>query len=415
MTTHRSTFGSKVKRFLVDAVLEGLIPQRRAVSYLGYWARSVVQIRRPLIIGVTGSAGKSTTTAMIAAALSHPGAERIVGRVGYSVGNMNDDVGVPATLLRFDFVLEIPWHYLRRLAVLGQITLRGLRAMMGSYPKVMVLEFAACSTGHLHYLVTIARPSMCVVTTIGPAHLEILKTLEGVVHEKVALVRAVPPSGLVVLGQDHEYVARLELAACAPVVKVPGKGVELSRNITFAVCRHLGVPDETVRSALAGFKSLDGRLNRLELAGITVIDDTCNANPLSLRLALDTLAETATPGARRLAILGWMGELGEESGRYHKEIGAYARTRADVLIGIGDATKQYDPDHWFETSGACADDIASLLRANDCLLVKGSAAARMGEIVIRLVELAEEAEEAEAMKVAADLEGAMACRSSVSP
>ena len=95
-------------------------------------------------------------------------------------------------------------------------------------------------------MASIAPPNVCVVTTIGAAHLEKLKTLETVVREKGELVRAVPPSGLVVLGQDHDHVSELEAMARAPVIKVSGPGMELSRNITRTVCRHIGIADDIV-------------------------------------------------------------------------------------------------------------------------------------------------------------------------
>lgn len=389
MCVCQGKFRLKVKRFIVDFILEPLIPLRRLKSYLAFWARLVLRVHKPFIIGITGSVGKSTTTAMIAAVLSHPDAERIVGQVGCTFGNFNDDVGVAATLLRFGYVLEVPWHYPGRIALLCLLPFRALRVVMGRYPKVMVLEYGAGWRGSLHRAVTIAPPDVSIVTTIGAAHLEKLKTLEGVAQEKSALVRAVPPSGLVILGQDHDYVSLLEQAARAPVVKVSGQGVVLSQNITRAVCRHIGVPDEIVSSALRDFKSLEGRLNRLELAGMTVVDDTYNANPLSMKLGLDTLAQIAGTEHRRLAILGVMRELGEEGPRYHEEVGAYARSRADVLIGVGELAKHYNPDFWFETSDACADRIESLVRVDDCLLVKGSASARMGRVVKRLCDIAE--------------------------
>lgn len=387
MYSFQNRFGRQAKRFVVDSILEPLIPLRRLESYLVYWAHLVFRLRRPFIIGITGSVGKSTTTAMVAAVLSHPDAERIVGPVGSTFGNMNDDVGLSATLLRFDYVFELPWDYPGRFALLFLLPLRALRVITGSYPKVMVLECGVGSTANLHRLVAIAPPDIAVVTRIGAAHLEKLGTLDGVVQEKSALVRAVSPSGLVILGQDHDYVKQFERAACAPVVKVSGHGVELSQNITRAVCRHMGVPDKIVDSALRDFKSPAGRLNRLVLDGMIVIDDTYNANPLSMKLGLDTLDQISGLENRRVAVLGWMGEMGVDAQRYHEEVGAYARNRADVLIGVGDLAKHYDPDHWFESSDTCADGIDRLLHINDCLLVKGSASARMGRVVTKLREI----------------------------
>jgi UDP-N-acetylmuramoyl-tripeptide--D-alanyl-D-alanine ligase len=381
--------GLKLKRFIVDIVVEPLIPLRRLESYLVFLARLVFRIRKPFVIGITGSVGKSTTTAMVAAVLSHRDAERIVGPVGHTSDNMNDNVGLAATLLRFESFYVLPWPYRRRLAMLCLTPFRALRVVMGRYPKVMVLEFGVGSTADFNRMVTIAPPNVAVVTRIGPAHLEIMKTVEALVQEKGALVRAVPPSGLVILGQDHDYVSQLEQMARAPVIKVSGQGVELSQNIARAVCRHMAIPEEVIGSALSDFKSPKGRLNRLEFASMTVIDDSYNANPLSMKLALDTLAETDRLKHRRLAVLGFMAELGEEGPCYHEEVGAYARSRADVLIGVGELSKHYNPNFWFDTSDSCAAQIESLLRCGDCLLVKGSFSARMERVVIKLCDIAE--------------------------
>ena len=127
--------GLKVKRLIVDVILEPLIPLRRLESYLIFWARFVFRVRKPFIIGITGSVGKSTTTAMIAAALSHRDAARIVGSVGHTSDNMNDDVGVSATLLRFKNFLVLPWAYPGRLAMLWLLPFRALRVLWGVTPK----------------------------------------------------------------------------------------------------------------------------------------------------------------------------------------------------------------------------------------------------------------------------------------
>lgn len=377
-----------IKRFVVDWILEPLVPLQRLESLAIFLGRLVFRIRKPVIIAVTGSVGKSTTTAVIAAVLSCEDARKIVGPVGSTIENMNDNLGVAATLLRFDEVLELPWNYLDRIGLLLSLPFRALRVLCGSYPIVMILECGVGDTANLRELVTLAPPMVSVVTCIGAAHLEKLKSIDGVIEEKGALVRAVPPSGLVVLGQDHEYVSRFEQMAQAPVVKVSGRGVELSQNIARAICRYMGIPDEVVESALKDFKNPKGRLNRMEISGMTVIDDTYNANPLSMKLGLDVLARESGQGVRRLAVLGGMSELGENGASFHEEIAAYARSRADLLVGVGDLARHYNPDIWFETSEACADQIGNLARLGDCILVKGSASTRMSKVVERLRESA---------------------------
>ena len=380
--------GRKQKQFIIRHILEPLIPKTRLESYLGFWARSVCRVRKPLIIGITGSVGKSTTTAMLAFVLSQQGAQRIIGPVGCTVENMNDNWGLGATLLRFSCFLSIPWSYAGRITMLIQLPFRALRLIASRYPKVMVIEFGAGPTSNFRHLIAMAPPDISVVTMIGAAHLEVHNSVEGIIQEKGKLVRAVRPTGLVILGDDHSYVSQLEQMARSPVVKVRGKGVELSRNITRAVCQQFGIPAEVVESALKNFTNPPGRLNLFELAGLTVIDDTWNANPMSMMLALDTLAETAGPRQRRLAILGDMFELGEHAPRYHEDLGVYARNRAEVLIGVGELARLYSPDVWYESVEDCAEGIEGLVRVDDCILVKGSHSARMWKAVGRLREIA---------------------------
>lgn len=375
------------KRFAIDRILEPIIPEKRLEAYVVFLGRCVYKVRKPYVIAVTGSAGKSTTTEMIGTTLSGPGVEKLVGPVFYTQENMNDNWGVAATLLRFDQFLLIPWNQAVRIALAIRATFRALRALIGPYPKVFVLECGVGPTADLERLVTIAPPDIAVVTTIGAAHLEKMKTLDGLVEEKGALVRAVPPRGLVILGDGHPYVERLRGMARAPVVTVQGRGIELARNIALAACRQIGIPEAIAEAATRDFKNPPGRLNRFDVGGMTVIDDTYNANPPSMILGLDTLKESAG-SRRRLAILGFMAELGEDGARYHEEIGVHARTCADVVIGVGELSRHYKPDHWYETSAACAERIAQLVRENDCLLVKGSHSSQMWKVVVRLKELA---------------------------
>jgi len=106
-------------------------------------------------------------------------------------------------------------------------------------------------------------------------------------------------------------------------------------------------------------------------------------NPLSIRLALDTLNERAQPGQRRVAMMGALLELGEKTVSYHEQLGAFARQRADVVIGVGELARHFRPDHWFASSSQCADRLEEFIRAGDCLLVKGSSSIQMNLIVDR--------------------------------
>ena len=234
----------------------------------------------------------------------------------------------------------------------------------------------------------LARPTVAVVTAIGPAHLQFFDSVDQIAQAKSALVRAVLPSGLVVLGQDNEYASNMSRESPAPVVKVPGSGRELAENAARAVGRYFGLPDEVIGRALSACGAVEGRLNILDLGPITVIDDAFSANPMSMRLGLDTLASIARPEQRRVAILGTMAELGPRGPHYHEEMATYAQARADVVIGIGELAQVYRPDHWFATSKLCASSLRQLVHRNDCLIVKGSHSVHLDRVVQELQRIA---------------------------
>lgn len=381
-------FAYFVMKTIAIAILDRLIPISALAAYLHFWARLVIWRRKPLIIGITGSVGKTTTTEMIANVLKQPAVERLVGRVGQVTNNMNDDVGLPATLLLFDdFKEEYPPSRLAA-AFLAPWRALMLCATTDRYPSVFVLEFGAGWGGHIARLARLAPPTIAVVTTIGPAHLERFKTVEGVAKEKMVLVKAVPPNGLVVLGTGHAFVDSFREAASSPVVLVSGQGVALAENATRVVCRHLRIPEDFIDNGIRAFQPPKGRLNILQFGQTTVIDDSYNANPLSMKLGLDMLTKTASPTDRKVAILGFMAELGTHSPEYHREIGRYAHSRVDLLIGIGILAKHYDPDQWFATSEACAEQIESLLGPKDCILIKGSGSAGTRRVVEKLQQTA---------------------------
>jgi len=375
------TIPAAVKRFVVDSLIEPLLPLRVLEAYVIFWARLVFRARKPLVVGITGSVGKSTTTAMIADVLSDARAMSVVGSVGKTVSNMNDDLGVAATLLRFTEPYVLPWSRWRRPFVFLTIAVRALRVVIGRYPRILVLEFGIGPTASFERMVATAPPTIAIVTRIGAAHLALMNSVDGVVREKGKLVAAVPPTGLVVLGDDHEYVAALATMARAPVLKASGRGIELSRAIASIACKHLGVPEDIVTPILRDFQELEGRLNVVQLGDFTLIDDSYNATPMSMQFGLDTLAKTARPGQRKVAILGQMAGLGDDSPRYHDEIGEHARRCADVVIGVDDLGRHYRPDAWFENSRRCAQMLDTLIHDGDCVFVKGSFAAKMGYVV----------------------------------
>src|SRR3954470_16197278 len=152
------------------------IKNRVLSPYLFLWARLVLRSRKPCIIGITGSVGKTTTKEMVAYLLMHKDALPIVGSVGKNPGNMNNNIGLPLTVLGYnDWFNSFPeW-----IAGLCLMPFRSLAlATFAAYPKSLVLEFGAGKCGNIHRLARLAPPTVAVVTTIGPAHLEHFKTID---------------------------------------------------------------------------------------------------------------------------------------------------------------------------------------------------------------------------------------------
>lgn len=177
----------------------------------------------------------------------------------------------------------------------------------------------------------------------------------------------------------------MDAYARAPVTKVAGKGQTLSDAIARVVARHVGLSDELVDRALAERRSVRGRQELIELGGVTVMAER-RVQYQQYQSSLDG-ARTGDAGRarcsprRRVTVLGEMAELGEESARYHREVGLLARAAADLVIGVGPLAQHYEHNHWFETSADCAGAVASLIRDGDYVLVKGSHSARLSRVV----------------------------------
>jgi UDP-N-acetylmuramoyl-tripeptide--D-alanyl-D-alanine ligase len=361
-------------------VLNGIVEPRRVQRHLFFWARFVLQKKKPLIIGITGSVGKSTTTEIVSAVLMHPAAEVVIGKVGKASNNMNNHDGLPLVVLGFHDFVKGPVNTLLLMLLLP---LRAMRLVLSRrFPKVLVLEYGTDRSGYLERMVDLAPPDIAIITAIAPAHLEGMGSMEGIVREKSSLLRGPRPPRLAILGEDHEFIEQLVACACSPVVRLPGRGVALARRIAGVLCEHLGVPAIALNDA-AELKAPERRLEWMEVNGIRILDDSYNANPASMRLGLDTLA-AEREAHRRVAVLGSMGELGAHAARYHTEVGQHARTCADFVVGVGSLASHYAPDVLFPDSDACAAAARDLLVRGDVVLVKGSASVGMNKIVERL-------------------------------
>jgi UDP-N-acetylmuramoyl-tripeptide--D-alanyl-D-alanine ligase len=324
------------------------------------------------VVGITGSVGK-TSVKDIARAL-------LPGRVHANRENLNTEIGLPLTLL------EAP-----------------------ADTELLVLEMAMRGPGQIAELAAIAEPQVAVITNVGPVHVELLGSVEAIAAAKAEILASLPADGTAVVPVEAGELEPHLDAAPSLLRFGPGGDVEAieqrvvdgvtealiatpvgqarfhfpfaeRHNLTNALAAlaagvALGAPLDQMadRAANIGFSRFRGE--RLELGdGIVLVNDCYNANPVSMRAALDHLASIG--GARRIAVLGEMAELGREAPAYHREVGAHARAEGvDMLIGVGEPARDYDPDELVADPAEAAELLAAQLEPGDAILVKGSRSA----------------------------------------
>lgn len=349
------------------------------------------------VAAVTGSNGKTTTKELMAGAL------RALGPVLKPEGSFNNQWGLPLTLL--------------------QIT---------AAHRAVVLEIGTNHRGEIAALAALARPTVAAVTVVSTAHTEYLGSLDEVAVEKGDLVAAIPPEGAVVLNADDARVAGMRARSRARVLTVSARGEADVRatdvverpdgaitvtleargrrqatrlafagrhNVVNVLCAAgvglaLGVPLPEITAGLETARPVKGRSVWREAGGVRILDDTYNANPASVKAALETLKSAR--GARRLlVVLGDMLELGDLAPAAHREMGeAVARAGAAEFVGVGrhaltavDAARAAGLGEAHHTT-TFEDTVALLLKrlaAGDAVLVKGSRGMRMERVVDALL------------------------------
>jgi UDP-N-acetylmuramoyl-tripeptide--D-alanyl-D-alanine ligase len=349
--------------FLAHALARGaaatLVPDDAHVA-LAAIAGEVRNRSRARIVGITGSTGK-TTTKDILAALCSPHLRTVANE-----GNYNNELGVPLTLCRLEPDTEL---------CIAEMAMRGL--------------------GQIGWLASFARPDIAVITNVGPAHLELVGSVENVARAKAELIEALPPGGLAVVPDDpllEPYLTRadIEIRRIGPLpdpfpLETSYSARHQLRNTltALAVCEALGVPTPARLDVV--FSPLREEEHELE-NGILLLNDCYNASPLSMRAALTHLVERAGD-RRRVAVLGEMAELGPDAQAYHEEVGrAAAELGVDEVIGIGPLARAYvrNGGPWFLTVEEAAAVLEELLRPGDVVLVKGSRATGLEAIAAKL-------------------------------
>ncbi len=391
---------------LSEEVIEGLsVPVVRVsgtLRALGDLAAAYrLQLRGPLI-AITGSVGKTTSKEMLAAILE------LIGPGLKTAGNFNNLIGLPLTLFRLQ--TEHQWA---------------------------VLEMGTSSLGEIERLTEIAQPTIGVITNVGPAHLETLHGLDGVSRAKGELFAGLQ-GGTAVINLDDERVARLPVAngvdkltygesaqaqvraeqvqvAAASVqfelvfdskresvcLQVPGRHNVANALAAAAAALVVNVPLAKIAAGLNRFVPIRGRMNLCPLAcGGLLLDDSYNSNPLSVAAALDGLKEQKGQG-RRVAVLGDMLELGEDTVQLHREAGARAAEVVDLLVAVGEYADLLCAGA--QTAGLPAEqsvqlaDVAAAIgylqqnqRPGDRILVKGSRGIKLDKLATALRAAGEE-------------------------
>ena len=367
---------------------------------LGELARNHRLRFSPLVVGITGSNGKTTTKELTALALS-PLAESLGRNVLWTAGNFNNRIGLPLTLAR-----------------------------LNAQHHVAVLEMGMSVPGEIAQLAHMAVPKIGVVTSIAEAHLLGMGTVQAIVQEKMDLLRALPLSGIAIVPADepllqpiakklackvlyfgrHAGDVRLaspisvqglsqhfvaDVAGTQVAVHLPGLGVHLAHNAlaALAVAYAAGADLHAAAQALSRYEPVGQRMLPSQIGRFLVLEDCYNANPRSVEVALDTLATLPGP---RVAILGSMLELGEREHELHARVGRHAAQQGiDVLIAVGNFAADYvrgaaEAGLAAKTAADPAEAAALVAKSvpgDATVLVKGSRGARMERAVAALREL----------------------------
>ncbi len=332
------------------------------------------------VIGVTGSTGKTSTKDLLLALLS-PHRRAVASRA-----NFNTEIGVPLEILAAPADTE-----------------------------VLVLEMAMRGAGQIAELAAVAEPDVGVIVSVGPVHLELLGTIEAIAAAKAELIAALKPSGTAVvpagepllephwrtdlqtitfgeqgdvrLVRSDEHEVEIDLCGRSVVLEVPFRQSHLRRNLLPAAAAALAVG--VTPSGRVALELTAGRGQHVALPGGVILIDGCyNANPMSTRAALEDLAQTAerTPGARSVAVLGDMRELGPRERDFHVELGEEAaRSGVELLVTVGPLAaamaERFDGEvRAVPDAAAAADLVPELVRPGDVVLVKGSLAVGLAAV-----------------------------------
>lgn len=379
-----------------------------ALKDLAEYYRSQLDIK---VVGITGSVGKTSTKEFVASVLSQK------YRVLKTEGNYNNEVGLPLTVLRIREDCE-----------------------------VAVLEMGISDFGEMHRLSKIAKPDVCLITNIGQCHLENLGTRDGILKAKTEIFDFMQEGGQICLnGDDDKLVTIREVRGSIPVffgcgsnnavyadnyenrgligsraqihmkgiaghdacsfeaeIPLPGEHMLYNALAATAAGMLFGLTAEEIQEGIRTVKAVDGRSHVIRTDRLTLIDDCYNANPVSMKAALDLLhmtelSEVFEDTARKVAVLGDMFELGTDEAALHREVGVYAaKKQIDVLVCVGNlckymyegaqAVRSVTNCYYFEDKEALEAQMDTVIQDGDLVLVKASHGMHFEELIKMLSE-----------------------------
>lgn len=344
------------------------------------------------VVGISGSVGKTSTKEMIASVLAQK------YKVHKTLGNFNNEWGLPITIFA-----------------------------MPEDTEVAILEMGVNHFGEMRRLSSVSSPDVCVITNIGIAHLEFFKTREGIFQEKTEMIKDMKDGGTILFNGDDDLLAKagsfkgiepmffgtkdnsqvyatdieplgLRGTSCTIhlpsgetfdcIVPLPGAHMVSNALAGASAGYALGLTPEEIKAGIEGLPSMPGRNNIIKTDNLIILDDCYNANPVSMKAAMNVLDMAI---GRKVAILGDMGELGENAPEMHYETGVYAADHnIDVVVGIGNISKaiadgaKTNPNvktFWFESKDAFLQNVETVIEKGDNILLKASHSMQFSAIV----------------------------------
>ena len=335
------------------------------------------------VVAITGSAGKTSTKDMIASVLKEK------YKILKTPGNLNGQIGLPLNILAY------------------------------KDEPVWVLEMGMNDFGQLKELSSIASPDVAVITNIGTAHIGILGSRENILKAKLEILEGMNDKGVLVLNGDNDLLKTvktdlkqvtfglessndivatdIKMDGEKTICKIENNEIEIpvmgevfvyNALAAYAVGKLFSLTPEEIKNGIASFQMSNNRMNTIKTTKFTIINDTYNANPDSVKSAIKTLG---TFKNRKVAILGDMLELGENEIKYHQEIGEFCNEKIDVLITIGVLSKNmFDKftkeKYFFKTNEEAETKLKDILKQDDVILVKASHSMKLDTIVNFLKE-----------------------------